>query len=168
MNIEIATKNSGLISEVAGSAKFWLADQLMADEHAKLGQGGHTSTQIPLRRVFIDLPVAIRESTDARIGFLKRLIEAAPINLEDPETFDDGRRGGRPKEANAYKLLKQTRIRNRESTGWGAVLLVGGPGQGKSTLEQLACQLHRAHLLIFFFIGVHGVSFANKNLVSHN
>lgn len=148
MNIETAAKNSGLTSEMAGSAKFWLADQLMADEHAKLGQGGHTSTQIPLRRVFIDLPVAIRESTDARIGFLKRLIEAAPINLEDPETFDHGGRGGRPKDANAYKLLRQNRLRNRESTGWGAVLLVGGPGQGKSTLGQLACQLHRAHLLL--------------------
>ncbi len=36
------------------------------------------------------------------------------------------------------------------SRNFSASLLIGGPGQGKSTLGQLACQLHRARLLLPF------------------
>lgn len=138
----------------------WLAEQLVADEFAKLGQGGHTETRVPLRRVFVDLPIVKYPNSDPTNNpsselFLERLLDAKPCSLSllcrPPELLgassvdasmvetdlvqsrsDEVRRGGE----------KVLRAFERAGT-----LLIGGPGQGKSTLGQLACQLHRAALL---------------------
>jgi hypothetical protein len=148
LSIETAARQAGLTHEAAGSAKFWLADQLMAHEHAKLGQGGHTNTQIPLRRVFVDLPVAVRDRAESH-GFLSRLMRSPVLDLSDRDVFQPGQRQSGVQKANegSTRLAKRVQARQRGLSGWGAVLLVGGPGQGKSTLGQLACQLHRAVLL---------------------
>ena len=65
--------------------RIWLADQLVAQEYAKLGQGGHTNTQVPLRQVFVDLPIASNASasmhSEDRTLFLSSMLSAGPLDL---------------------------------------------------------------------------------------
>ncbi len=135
------------------SVRAWLAEQLVADEFAKLGQGGHTETQVPLRRVFVDLPITDWSNGEMAPGsseelFLKHLLAAAPMELQSSDnTGDPAVRGIGPR-----SRVTSTGIGGRSSWQPGSwsnagTLLIGGPGQGKSTLGQLACQLHRAALL---------------------
>jgi energy-coupling factor transporter ATP-binding protein EcfA2 len=152
--LEEAAKNGGLTRDELASACYWLADQLSAHEYAKLGQGGHTSTQVPLRRVFVDLPVKCHGIRDEeRTGFLQKLVAAQPINLANDQIYQPEivrvLRTNEKLSPSAPTVTKAT-ARNKQDNSWGAVLLIGGPGQGKSTLSQLACQLHRAILLSSF------------------
>jgi energy-coupling factor transporter ATP-binding protein EcfA2 len=137
---EIAAK-AGLDEAARASLQGWLTEQLVADEFAKLGQGGHTETRVPLRRVFVDLPMseqplADTDTTSHRVRFLETLsmtppaplreaCALSPVAIDEPDVPVSGARG-------------------RRIAGY---LLIGGPGQGKSTLGQLACQVHRAALL---------------------
>jgi len=68
------------------AVRTWLAEQLMAQEYAKLGQGGHTQNQVPLRQVFVDLPVtnslsAVHQHA-RRLLFLDKLIKAVAERLQ--------------------------------------------------------------------------------------
>jgi hypothetical protein len=126
--LEKATAAAGLSEAEQESVWRWLEEQFLADQHAKLGQAGYTDSRIPLRQVFVDLPVGQRASGYMpgveRVTFLKQLgATKARVLCPDEESTLDGR--ARP----------------------GAYLLVGGPGQGKSTLSQYAVQIHRAALL---------------------
>ncbi|WP_143276767.1 hypothetical protein [Burkholderia cenocepacia] len=110
---------SRLIHEIRGgtsslfSVRDWLLQQLSAQEYAKLGQGGHTQNQIPLRQVFIDLPVTDSPNVEMdqmdREPFLKGLLSSKALDLAavthfrkfkiseniDPEIDDqDGERDG--------------------------------------------------------------------------
>ena len=144
---------AGLSSENLESVRRWLQGQLAAQEYAKLGQGGHTNTEVPLRRVFIDLPVTEytgeTEEPDARVPFLASILSAKPIRLKN------ALRNERMVEITNSKLseisrteFRKIRSGHREKSNlFSANILIGGPGQGKSTLGQLACQIHRAELL---------------------
>ncbi|GAB4061964.1 AAA family ATPase [Uliginosibacterium sediminicola] len=138
--------------------RIWLADQLVAQEYAKLGQGGHTNTQVPLRQVFVDLPIASNASAsmqrEDRTLFLSSMLAAGPLDLRN--TFKA--RSDLGAASHAKKEKEEDEEKNAElfdsaiehehlRSRWGATLLIGGPGQGKSTLGQLACQLHRAALI---------------------
>lgn len=129
----------------------YLEVELLDDQFAKLSQGGYTDAKsVPLSAVFVDLPVAkgpdlsvspksIRPSSrthgnDGKDGegastFLELLFEESGRVLK-PSAI--GTRGNRVKEG-------------RELSG--RLVLVGGPGQGKTTVGQFACQLLRASLL---------------------
>lgn len=133
------------------AVRTWLADQLVAQEYAKLGQGGHTNTQVPLRQVFVDLPIGNDPSapfqTDERKLFLSCLLPAEPLNLQtafrDRSELAPTSLLGEEEHGKAEEYDIDAHCRE----DWGATLLIGGPGQGKSTLGQLACQLHRAALI---------------------
>ncbi|RKR43245.1 AAA family ATPase [Paraburkholderia sp. BL17N1] len=143
--------------EEGRSVKAWLTEQLIAYAHAKLGQGGHVSSQVPLSEVFVDLPVVDSASANRdpseRLYFLRQLTSSPMLDLR--EVFDvHGDVGSHSlgeirNEPSWRKPIapSQLRFRNRN---FSACLLIGGPGQGKSTLGQLACQLHRASLLLPF------------------
>lgn len=150
-SIDEAAQAAGLTNDASASVRFWIADQLMAHEYAKLTQGGHTNTQVPLRRVFVDLPIQIQNDEDERAGFLDRLVSSPPLSLQNDEIFFYERHSASADEASKRKnnsIVRRTRttVHGTDSLG-SAVLLIGGPGQGKSTVSQLACQLHRALLL---------------------
>jgi len=126
----------------------FLQSELLADTYARIEQAGHTpEARAPLARVFTDIeatrfPVAEDKEMPGP-GILVTLLEAAserlvPTGTREPDasvdehghTEVDGRdpaQGGRPAR--------------------GRFVLVGGPGQGKSTIGQFLCQLHRAAIL---------------------
>lgn len=120
------------------AVRVWLTEGLVANTNAKLGQGGHAETAVALRQVFVDLPTTSEETNldeEDKQGFLERFMAAPHIH------------------ANLNAKVAKTLIpafRRYQETEIGASLLIGGPGQGKSTLGQYACQLHRVALLTPF------------------
>lgn len=138
-----AVSNAGLNESHLKSLTYWLSEQLTAYEHAKLGQGGHTNTQIPLKQVFVDLPVNESRGFERSVRgekhlFLKNFLGTGAASLKDL-------RDRRAKFVN--KLTSLLHQSGSKKSSFSCALLVGGPGQGKSTLGQIACQLHRASLL---------------------
>jgi hypothetical protein len=110
----------------------YLARELNAAKFAGLDQ---TSTkQILLSRVFVDLPLAPQRLADPPDeekqplpGVVATLIDAARERL-DPATL--------------RQLDDETRKERH-----ARFVLIGGPGQGKTTIGQFACQLFRAAIL---------------------
>ena len=121
----------------------FLQIELRTDLYSRLEQAGHTSDdRIPLARVFVDLPAAdnprVNPPKDDDMqprpgpGLLADLLQHASQILkpsvcasEVPRIEAHGKRGPEP----------------------GRFVVVGGPGQGKSTLGQFLCQLYRAAIL---------------------
>ncbi|WP_437721487.1 AAA family ATPase [Sorangium sp. So ce861] len=138
---------AGLGDDVLDALVAWLAKQILSDQFAKLEQGGHREGGIPLRKVFVDLPITAVPVHDAdargsggsgeRRLFVRTLLRQKAAPLASPAGRLETRRApGEPGNLPA-----------RERRGF---LVVGGPGQGKSTLGQLASQVHRAALLAPF------------------
>lgn len=140
-----AADRAGLSKDDLDALLAWLAELLVANEHAKLGQGGHTKSEIPLRRVFVDLPVTSPSDPQSRVLFLAQFNSAPALDLRLLLHFATEE----PAEASAHerRMSRRLAMRASEYVFGSATLLIGGPGQGKSTLSQLACQLHRAALL---------------------
>ncbi len=152
-----AAERVNLSMEQLRAVRRWLTEQLVAHEYAKLSEGGHKQSQVPLRQVFVDLPVTTNPSAnhgrEERPLFLRRLLSSTPLDLR--RSF---------KHLSEPSLSKHGSTEDEDETDergihavmgadghfhycWPASLLIGGPGQGKSTLGQLACQLHRVALI---------------------
>jgi len=104
-----------------------LPRQFFDELSSNLEQAGHSADNaVPLARVFVDLPITFHENTDFHedILVIEHLLDLAHTRL-DPRTM--ATTGVDPKLAR--------------------FVLVGGPGQGKSTVGQFLCQLFRASLL---------------------
>jgi len=105
----------------------YLESELLDDQFARLGQGGYTDAKnIPLSTVFIDVPVETPKSppNEERPTFLTLFFEEA-----------------------GQVLKPSMRGKSHRDQKAGRVVLIGGPGQGKTTVGQYACQLFRAELL---------------------
>jgi hypothetical protein len=98
----------------------FLEKTLVADRFVRLEEAGHSAdAPTPLSNVFIDLPI-VGESTAGGSLFMDRLLnDCATLQTRDGDE------------------------RNTEHR----IVLVGGPGQGKTTVGQFACQIFRASLL---------------------
>lgn len=84
--------------------------------------------------MFVDVPVGVRRDGSALAGLLTRISEAAPGDTGDLERASD--------------LVITGATQALLHPEWvGNAVLVGGPGQGKSTLLQYVCQFHRARRL---------------------
>lgn len=151
-HLAIAATQAGLNEENQRAIRNWLAELLVADEFAKLGQGGHTKGEVSLRRVFVDLPATTEHyNTNSKTFFLHELLSFKPVRLRDACRIRDLSVPGADSPDDATDA-NDVSIEFIRASGYhirhrGAILLIGGPGQGKSTLGQLACQLHRATLL---------------------
>ncbi|MFT3771431.1 MAG: hypothetical protein QM820_38950 [Minicystis sp.] len=126
---------AGVRPDIADVLAVWLEKQLLADQFARLEQAGHSDEgKIPLARVFVDLEVSTSPQSDAQdggAGFVARVLRAIPSRLAQTE---------------ASELASEMGPRaHRARSGF---VLIGGPGQGKSTVGQFLCQLHRAALLL--------------------
>lgn len=98
----------------------YLEKTLIADRFVRLEEAGHSAEEpTALSNVFVDLPITGDPTGDGL--FMRHLLEHT-------------------------STLKW----HRSSDEWEArqrMVLVGGPGQGKTTLGQFACQIFRASLL---------------------
>jgi hypothetical protein len=156
-NRDVATTNAAWISsgdvlaEVIKAVKIgepdfdqtmsnFLQKELLADQYANLEQAGHVpENQIPLSAVFTDLPASDRrlyEPEEERLplpaGFIVEVLNASRERL-DQDSLLAGASGS---SGMATKGLRS-----------GKFVLIGGPGQGKTTLTQYVCQLFRVALL---------------------
>jgi energy-coupling factor transporter ATP-binding protein EcfA2 len=125
-----AVQAAGLGEDVRTALVQALASQLVEDHYAKLEQAGDTEHDgIPLRRVFVDLTTSEnphREVEANAKGFVHELLAKKPMRM-------------------CLEPVREERPRGRRKSA--GFVLIGGPGQGKSTLGQLACQAHRTALL---------------------
>lgn len=176
--LALAASKGGLSTAELESVKAWLAEQFFGNMFAKLGQGGHVEGEIALRRVFVDLPAKWRgqvrktakgakKEAQPRTRFLQHFMAATPIAPQDEmqvATAFDAEIIIAPAdcEIDAQMTIESALVSGEQVVTGGiekhgtlaACLLVGGPGQGKSTLTQLACQLHRVALLNPFANGL--------------
>lgn len=120
----------------------FLQKELIADQWVNLEQAGRsTEEQVPVSRVFVDLPVSevrqadppVESSEDLEPGFVAQILETSALRL-DPESWNPQR-------------TTQEEDAPESSAREGRVVLVGGPGQGKTTIGQFVCQMFRAALL---------------------
>ena len=122
----------------------FLQKELLDDHYSKLEQAGHSpENRVPLERVFVDLPSypnrqseAPKEGEDPQklpSGFLSTILKKGALCLKTDEEY--------------ATLSGQRQVQVPQQSDAGRYVLIGGPGQGKSTLAQFLCQIHRANLL---------------------
>jgi hypothetical protein len=116
------------LDETAMTMRLYLQASFGREQNAQLDQAGDVSDDpVRLQEVFFDL--------DARIPYIHRKLQLkaeAVANLSMEQRKDGSR------VAMARLLLSDQLDR---------IVLVGGPGEGKSTVAQYLAQLHRANLL---------------------
>ncbi|MFE3429510.1 NACHT domain-containing protein [Streptomyces sp. NPDC059171] len=117
-------------SEAARAVRSYVPKELLNDRYANLDQAGSADDRtVPLADVFFDVPVALNPDRNAWGGSrcLETLISACDVRHSANEHAEMIADNGHP---------PQNRF-----------VLVGGPGQGKSTVSQFLCQLYRAQLV---------------------
>ncbi|MBF0546699.1 MAG: hypothetical protein HQM08_19790 [Candidatus Riflebacteria bacterium] len=139
----------------------YLKSELLDDQFARLSQGGYTDAKnILLSSVFVDLPIDRSQSFFAqgeglilqilqRTGEIANFMKPSGNKTENdiPPTFlniflEESRQVLKPSMICSGELRK-TRDKRQD----GRMVLIGGPGQGKTTVGIFACQLFRAALL---------------------
>lgn len=126
---ELMDRNKAGRSALAEVVQLYAAACFDTEQYAQLDQAGDVAEKpIPLRRVFIDLFVQPRSDRDVRA-----IAAARPDVLYQLELFA----GKEPVSATQILI----------SPNFPKTVLIGGPGQGKSTLGQFVAQIHRAYLL---------------------
>jgi hypothetical protein len=118
------------------TVKLYLTKSFSEDRFAELDQAGETDPErrTPLKQVFIDLNVKTCQGIEPRnlkLDNLSLVIQKLP-----PEKNFPSSEAGNLSAIDC--LLKECCSR---------VVIIGGPGQGKSTLGQQLAQVHRAKLL---------------------
>jgi hypothetical protein len=107
------------------------------DRYARLDQAGHTGKDLtPLAQVFVDLPVSSQPQSEpadepeasSKVGIVHDLLDIGNQRLD----------------ADSVVRLRGL---DRGSQKIGRIVLIGGPGQGKTTISQYVCQLYRVALL---------------------
>ncbi|MGZ8159689.1 MAG: NACHT domain-containing protein [Methylobacter sp.] len=119
----------------------YVQKELQADQYVNLGQAGHNAQdRIPLAKVFVDLPVGEPGEETRRL-------------FEDEDEQQPIAGAMQALRILAAQRLDPDSVKNMLSVGEsfsqvpGRVVFIGGPGQGKSTLSQFLCQMHRVAIL---------------------
>jgi len=122
----------------------FLAKELRSDQYANLEQAGHsTEERIPLARIFVDLPIITQRlkeppthhrEEEKDIELIALLMETASDPLDPASILQT-------------ELSPEDQPTRSQGPQSGRYVLVGGPGQGKTTVGQFACQLFRVALL---------------------
>ena len=121
----------------------FLQGELSTDQFARLREAGSASEKkTPLARVFVDLPTAPtlltepphEDSLDSQIaGFAQQILRIGALKMDRKSVLERKSTSNQPRE---FATMRD-----------GRIVLIGGPGQGKSTLGQFICQVYRAALL---------------------
>ena len=125
---ELMDYNTGK-NNLAETLRLYVRTSIDREDSAKLDQAGQIDEKpLPLRKVFIDLDVKPRSENDLN-AFMK--------NRHD--CIDQLRSIKEDDAISAVELLICSPI--------SKAVIIGGPGQGKSTLSQYIAQIHRAYIL---------------------
>lgn len=122
----------------------FLQKELLTDQFAHLEQAGHVpEDHVQLASVFVDLPVSSKREDaltndgleDNRLppGYVSNILAAA----RDRFALDEINVGAANNSGKSQGLKREP----------GRYVLIGGPGQGKTTIGQFICQLFRAAIL---------------------
>ena len=132
----------------------FLEKELLNDECVKLEQAGHNvDDRIPLATVFVDLPTRdefsraranILEDADVNIdyldpsvhlgeGFINEIVDASSELLDSTSS--------------GTTMITSSLDPGVPRNSRGRFVLIGGPGQGKTTLTQFICQIFRASII---------------------
>jgi ABC-type oligopeptide transport system ATPase subunit len=122
----------------------FLQGELITDQYARLREAGSaTERRAALARVFVDLPVSNQSESEppseeeekrhANPSFVQQVIKIGNLRLDRKSVLD--------------RRVSDKSVRNEAPPEDGRFVLIGGPGQGKSTLGQYLCQLYRAAIL---------------------
>jgi predicted NACHT family NTPase len=119
------------------TVRLYLTKCFSEDRFAELDQAGETDPErrTPLKQVFIDLDVRSRQGSKPRGLRLENLPQSARRLSFDDTPFD----------VEEHDSLSAMDCLLKECCS--KVVIIGGPGQGKSTLGQQLAQVHRAKLL---------------------
>jgi hypothetical protein len=116
----------------------YLSDQYKMDNEVKFRQ---IDLQNKLIDLYADVPLRVKEFNRKNKN-LRKILEI--LNISNRRIFeDDNQFHGREENIGAAFFLLNPSVQN----GIERILLEGGPGQGKSTISQYICQVHRARLL---------------------
>lgn len=117
--------------------------EFYADQFVKLEQAGHLAEQkTSLSQVFVDLPVIDRPPAEF-VRNEKELEEQSRTIVA--EILDAGAQILKRSSFTNQRTIMEASDNGRPEPG--RFVLVGGPGQGKSTVGQFVCQLYRAAIL---------------------
>ncbi|MND59103.1 hypothetical protein D3C80_502950 [compost metagenome] len=116
--------------------------ELRGEQYVNLGQAGHNNKdRIPLATVFVDLPIQQAGVVKEHGAFIPRSI----VSRNGKTTNAIAKLGQM-----AGQLLDPDSVSKKNAVSShgiarhpGKVVFIGGPGQGKSTVTQFFCQLHR-------------------------
>jgi shikimate kinase len=126
---ELMDRSLSAKSHLAETIQLYARASSETEQYSQLDQAGEIGEKpIPLRKVFVDLDVKVRNDKDLNVAI---------HNQPDisPDIVDAIRR----ERVSACLLLLKVQLPR--------IVLIGGPGQGKSTLGQFIAQIHRAYLL---------------------
>lgn len=125
-------KNQGQRNALRAVLQTYLGDRYAAENSVQFQQVDLRGPSV--EAMFVDVPVGCRRNETALANFLKKITDANPGDTEELE-----RMSGMTIAGGTQVLLHPE---------WaGNAILVGGPGQGKSTILQYVCQFHRARRL---------------------
>ncbi len=127
---------------------------MLSDECVKLEQAGHNVDDcIPLATVFVDLP-----TLDESAGLRAQTLEGTDVDFDFPHPpVHQGNGFIKETLAASSELLDPTSLGTSvisnnldpavPGRSRGRFVLIGGPGQGKTTLTQFICQIFRASII---------------------
>ncbi len=118
--------------------KAYLEDQFTIDNEVKFKQ---INLQNKLLYLFTDVPIKVKkinEKNETVTETLKELGDNYFTSFESVEFFTTNNL-----DYGAAEFLLNSKVQTKINR----ILLEGGPGQGKSTISQFVCQVHRARLL---------------------
>ncbi|MFY1663745.1 NACHT domain-containing protein [Pseudomonas sp. Pseu.R1] len=121
--------------------------ELRGEQYVNLGQAGHSGKdRVQLASVFVDLPIA---ETSFTAGF-----SSGPVEHPDEERATIGVIhalsiiAGQKLDPETTSRRHNVLVPKASTKPPGKIVFIGGPGQGKSTLTQFFCQLHRSAFII--------------------
>jgi len=116
------------LDETAITIRSYIQTTFDRDRNAQLDQAGDVADEaIALQNIFLELDAVILPMQEAQAHYSRQLRQLALASQGDPNKVA------------TVKLLLSSRFPR--------VVLIGGPGEGKSTVGQYLAQLHRAALL---------------------
>jgi hypothetical protein len=136
---KVMTVLEGQLPDFGDVMSLFLQKELRHEQFVKLEQAGHTIDQkTSLANVFVDLP-----ASDHPISNINVLTEPGIVE----QVLQTGGNILRPSLCVVEDADADLDTDTKKRSNLGRYVIVGGPGQGKSTVGQFLCQMYRAAIL---------------------